>query len=582
MQLAERATADEFRLIADSAPVPMWVTDLDRHRSFVNKAYVEFIGGSYADAARANWRDIIHPEDAARILAESVAGEASLDTFTLEGRFRRADGAWRWLRSVSQPRWTADGRHDGFIGVAHDITEAKTAAQAVRDREEQLRAFVNQTAAGFAQTDLQGRFTLVNDRFCALVGRPREELLTRTMQSITHPQDLARNLPLFEALVRDGTPFTIEKRYLCPDGGAVWVSNSVSVLQNGDGIAYGALAVTLDITERHEAEATLRQNAESLRLAIEGAGMATWEADLQTARGRWSPNRFDLLGYPRTADHSGSVEDWLARVHPDDHHIASGAVARAFAGGEPYTIDYRIRRADTGGERWLQSYGSRIDYADGRPSRFVGVSFDITERKTAEARQQLLIDELNHRVKNMLAIVQGIAQQTLKPDIDPGTARAAFEGRLGALAAAHNLLTAQHWSPVPMREVIAETVAPHGRPDAVTLSGPDLLVAPKTAVSIALAIHELATNAVKYGALSTPGGNVSVIWQVKDGEAPRLHMEWLERGGPAVAEPIRRGFGTRMIERGLAAELAGTVTVAFERDGVRCTVDAPLPGEGRG
>ncbi|WP_281253397.1 sensor histidine kinase [Sphingomonas guangdongensis] len=453
--MTDRITAGDFRLIADSAPVPMWVTDLNRRRSFVNKAYVGFVGGDYADATALDWRTIIHPEDAARITAESTAGEASLGTFTLEARYRRADGEWRWLQSVSQPRWGSGGEHDGFIGVAHDVTE------------------------------------------------------------------------------------------------------------------------------RHEAEASLRQSAESLRLAIEGAGMATWEADLRTARGRWSPNRFDLLGYPRTDDHSGSVDDWLARVHPDDEGIARDAVARCFGQGEPYNIDYRIRRPD--GIRWLQSHGSRIDYRDGRPSRFVGVSFDITERKTAEARQQLLIDELNHRVKNMLAIVQGIAHQTLKPDVDPLAARAAFEGRLAALAAAHNLLTDQHWSPVPMRRVIEETIAPHGRPQAFRLAGPDLLVAPKTAVSIALAIHELATNAVKYGALSVAQGSVAVDWSTNAGEGEqRLRMEWRERGGPSVAAPARRGFGTRMIERGLAAELNGTVSVTFAAEGVRCVVDAPLPAEGRG
>jgi PAS domain S-box-containing protein len=129
-----RESEERFRLIADAAPVPMWVTKLDRQRSFVNRAYVDFMGVTYEEAVGYDWRAIIHPDDAARILAESVAGEATLKTFVLEGRFRRADGEWRWLRSISQPRWGANGEHLGFIGAAHDITEWKLANEQLEGR----------------------------------------------------------------------------------------------------------------------------------------------------------------------------------------------------------------------------------------------------------------------------------------------------------------------------------------------------------------------------------------------------------------------------------------------------------------
>jgi PAS domain S-box-containing protein len=698
---------DEFRLIADSAPVAVWVTRLDRRRSFVNRAYVEFLDvASYQEALDFDWREIIHPDDAARILQESIAGEASLGTFELIGRYRRKDGAWRWLHSTSQPRWDAQGRHAGFIGVAHDITEAKEAELALRDREAQLSAFINQATAGFGQVDLEGRFTLVNDRFCEIAGWSREELMGKTLFEITHPDDRGRNVPLFDRAVAVGTPYTHEKRYVRKDGGVVWVNNSVSVIRRPDGEPFGVLAVTLDVTARRESEASLRKGEETLRLAVEGAGMATWELDLETMEGEWSANRFDLLGMERRDDRRGSLDEWIARVHPEDRAGVQAAARRCFDEGVPYTIEYRILRADNGAERWLQSHGSRIDYDDRRPSRFVGVSFDITARKRseealresearfrtifeqandflitttldqritsvnpavlaalgyleaevigrpisdfmdpdqfaisraaleeklayggttrltlnvrasdgreliwevnsrlnldeqgrpiglhaigrdmteakrAEAHLRLLIDELNHRVKNTLAIVQGIAQQTFKAGTEPVAARHAFEGRLAALSEAHNLLTREHWGPVSMAGIIGDAVAPH---DAVgqrfTLEGPDLVLAPRTAISLALAIHELATNAVKHGALSRPEGRVAIRWQ-RTGtfDEPRLQLTWTESGGPPVHEPSRRGFGTRMIERGLAAELGGTVRIAFAREGLVCTVDAPLPG----
>ena len=695
---------DEFRMIADSAPVAVWVTRLDRRRSFVNRAYVEFLGVSYEEALDFDWRRIIHPDDAAQILAQSIAGEASLGTFELEGRYRNAAGEWRWLHSTSQSRWDAQGRHIGFIGVAHDVTEAKTAELALREREAQLSAFINQTTAGFGQVDLEGRFTLVNDRFCEIAGWSRDELMGMTMQQITHPDDLDRNLPLFERAVREGTPYTHEKRYVRKDGGIVWVNNSVAVIRRPTGEPFGVLSVTLDVTQRRQDEEALRKSEETLRLATEAAGMATWELDLETMEGAWSLNRFDLLGMPRRRDARGSFEEWLDRVHPDDRAIVRDATLRCFDEGTPYTITYRILRADNGAERWLQSHGSRIASTDGRPSRFVGISFDVTDRKRAEeelresearfrtifeqandflittaldnritsvnpavieaigyaeeeiigrpisdfmdpdqfeiameafnrklqhggstrltvklrakdgreliweinsqlsldeqgnpialhaigrdmteakraeAHLRLLVDELNHRVKNTLAIVQGIAQQSFKDDVPAGQARAAFEGRLAALSEAHNLLTREHWSAVSMRQIIDDAVRPHGEVGRFTLEGPDLTILPKTAISLALAIHELATNAVKHGALSRPEGRVSIRWARVRGAGPaRLTMTWQETGGPPVAVPNRRGFGTRMIERGLAAELGGTVQIEFRPEGLTCTVDAPLP-----
>jgi PAS domain S-box-containing protein len=696
---------DEFRMIADSAPVAVWVTRLDRTRSFVNRAYVEFLGVPYDEALVFDWRRIIHPEDAPQLLARSVAGEASLATFDLEGRYRNAQGGWRWLRSTSSPRRDAGGRHIGFIGVAHDVTEAKEAELALRDREAQLSAFISQSTAGFAQVDLEGRFTLVNDRFCEIAGWSRDELMGMRMLEITHPDDRGGNLPLFERAVAVGTPYTHEKRYVRKNGDIVWVNNSVSVIRRPDGEPFGVLAVTLDVTRRRAAEERLRKSEESLRLATESAGMASWELDLETMTGEWSANRFDLFGMPRRASGLGTLDEWIERIHPDDRDLVRGATERCFAVGEPFTIEYRVCRADNSEERWLQSHGSRIDYDDSRPSRFVGVSFDITDRKRAEeelresearfrtifeqandflitttldqvitsvnpavvaalgypedeivgasigdfmdpdqlalameafehkmreggttrltvtvrARDgrpliweinsrlttdadgkptglhaigrdvteakraethlRLLVDELNHRVKNMLAIVQGVAQQSFRDAADPASARKAFEGRLAALSEAHNLLTREHWGAVSMAQIIGDAVAPHGGDDGrFELDGPDLPILPKTAISLALAIHELATNAVKHGALSCPQGRVAIRWArtAAEGRA-RLALVWEERGGPEVVAPARRGFGTRMIERGLAAELAGTVRIEFRPAGLVCTVDAPLP-----
>jgi PAS domain S-box-containing protein len=564
-----------FRLIADSAPVPIWVTGLDRKRTFVNRAYVDFLGCSYADAVDFDWRTIIHPDDAASILQQSIAGEASLKPFTLVGRYRRGDGEWRWLSSISNPSRNADGEHVGFIGVAHDITDSKAAEFAVREREAQLSAFINQSTAGFAQVDLDGRFTLVNDRFCEICGWSREELLLRKMQDITHKDDLDRNIPLFEAAVRDGTPYSHEKRYVRPDQSEVWVNNSVAVIKREDGTPYGVLAITLDVTGRRESEAALRRASESMRLAIEGAGMATWEIDLSTMEGPWSANRFDILGYAQTANGRAPFDDWLARVHPDDRDRAEAAARKCFADGTPFEIEYRILRADTGEERWLRSNGTMISKEAGETPRFVGVSFDITEKKHAEAHQQLLIDELNHRVKNTLAIVQSIARQSAKNATSPEDFAKSFEGRLAALSAAQNLITAGLWRPTEIQRLISACLQPLAISQQIMIAGPAATLGTKTAVTMALALHELATNAVKYGALSVPEGRVEISWSVS--EERELLLSWTEAGGPPVKSPIHKGFGMRMIERGLAAEFGGQVEISFEPGGLSCKLRAVLP-----
>lgn len=576
--MAYARLADEdlsFRLVADSAPVPIWVTQSNRERLFVNRAYVAFLRCTYEEAVRFDWRTIIHPDDAERILQESIIGEASGKPFTLNARYKRGDGTWRWISSISNPRWDADGEHCGFIGVAHDVTDSKTAELAVREREAELSAMVHQSAAGFAQTDLCGRFTLVSDHFCAICGWSREELMERKIQDITHPDDRANNWPLFEAVATKGTPFNIEKRYVRPDGTAVWVNNSVALIRDDNGKPYRVLAVSLDVTKRRKSEIALRRASESMRLAIEGAGMATWELDLSTMEGPWSENRFEILGYPKSKTGRAPYSAWIARVHPDDLERADTAARKSFSDGTPFEIEYRILRADTGEERWLRSNGSIIPASTGQDTRFVGISFDITDRKRAEVHQQLLIDELNHRVKNTLGIVQSIARQSIKAGSSIPEITEAFEGRLAALSAVHNLLTTGLWQATSMSDLIAASLKPLAREAQFHADGPKVMLGTKTAITMALALHELATNALKYGALSVPCGQVQIRWSVSG--SAELKFSWIEQRGPTVLLPDKTGFGIRMIERGLAAEFRGDVEILFDPNGLIFRLTAQLP-----
>jgi two-component sensor histidine kinase len=240
--------------------------------------------------------------------------------------------------------------------------------------------------------------------------------------------------------------------------------------------------------------------------------------------------------------------------------------------------------AESGGpleERFLDFIYQPIGTENEEASGVFVQGHDVTEQRRAEDHQRLLINELNHRVKNTLSIVQALAMQSFNDRVEPAAARETFDARLNALSAAHNLLTMENWESAGLLETIETSVAATAGANAarVSICGPDILLAPQTAVSLAMAIHELCTNAIKYGALSNESGTVDVRCAASSAVDNLLDVaiEWTEEGGPAVSTPSRRGFGTRLIERGLSAELRSQVTLDFRETGLKCTILAKLP-----
>jgi two-component sensor histidine kinase len=225
-----------------------------------------------------------------------------------------------------------------------------------------------------------------------------------------------------------------------------------------------------------------------------------------------------------------------------------------------------------GSYRWARSRAFPRRDDEGNICLWYGSTEDIHERKIGEERQRLLVNELNHRVKNTLATVQAIASQTLKGDISLDEARARFEARLLALSRAHNLITDQNWEGASVEQVVRDATD-HLAPDRFELAGERVWLSPRAALALALALHELATNGVKYGALSGEEGKVAISWRTEEG---MLRLEWKELGGPKVEAPTRRGFGSRLIERALGSDLGGKAELSFEADGLRCTIAASL------
>ncbi|HEY8003060.1 MAG TPA: PAS domain-containing protein [Phenylobacterium sp.] len=227
-------------------------------------------------------------------------------------------------------------------------------------------------------------------------------------------------------------------------------------------------------------------------------------------------------------------------------------------------------------ERFLDFIYQPVAGPDGTATAVFVEGSDVTERVLGERQQKLLLDELNHRVKNTLSTVQAIADQTLRGNPDPQDFRRAFEARLMALSATHNLLTAASWRSAALREVVQQEFRPYA-PERYRLAGPAVALSPAQALALGMLFHELATNAAKHGALTGQDGRVEVAWRVrKQADGPELEIDWQERDGPPVTPPSRRGFGSRLIERSLQGQLGGEAALDYAPDGLRCHVRLPL------
>ena len=435
-------------------------------------------------------------------------------------------------------------------------------------RDARLAAVLDSIGDVYFVLDRDWRLVMFNSAAEAFFGPKRERMLGRTIWEF-YPRDAAS--PITQALEKamsEGVAARVTASSRLKPGRTVDL-RATPLGEDGIGV------MAEDITERMAHERTIRDSEERLDLAVGAHAIGIFDWDLPSGAAVWTGEMEDIFGLER-GTFEGHTEDFRRRVVPEDlMRIEAESQAAMAEGRDLTTYQFRIVRPD-GEIRWIEGAARYVFDSDGHPVRVVGTNIDVTARKAAEAHQQLLINELNHRVKNTLAIVQGIGRQSFRGASRRG--REAFEGRLEALAAAHDVLTRQKWEAGDIAQIIAVATAPHhGADGRLTLEGPAIDVEPRTAVALGLAMHELGTNAVKYGALSPAGGRVEVRWTVGGG---RLRLEWREIGGPRVKPPRRKGFGARMLQQGLARELRGEVRLDFRPEGLICTVEAPLGGAG--
>ncbi|MGC1949908.1 MAG: MASE1 domain-containing protein [Pseudolabrys sp.] len=340
-------------------------------------------------------------------------------------------------------------------------------------------------------------------------------------------------------------------------------------------ISLCALVLASLFAERRQHEAALFEGQARLQEALAAGGVMAFEWNARTNGSNRSDNAAQILGL--VPDKSFSAAEFLERVHPDDRPDFKARIHAVSPEKPSYRKTFRFRCPD-GREIWLEESSIAEFDPTGRFVGLKGLTVDITERKQSDERQSLLIAELDHRVKNLLARVAVISSYTRLGSSSVDEFVQVLDRRIHSMAAAHSLLSQNRWNGVNLADLVDSQLAPYATAANMTIGGPDVVLGPTVTQAVAMALHELVTNAVKYGALSSPNGHVSVKWnrQPADGASTRVKIEWRENGGPPVVTPAKSGYGMSLIREMIPHELGGAVDLAFVTEGVCCEIDVPL------
>lgn len=424
--------------------------------------------------------------------------------------------------------------------------------------------------------DPDGAVTSWNVGAERLFGYPEPEIIGRSADLIFTDEDRAAGEAENERRrARTDGRAEDERWHLRRDGSRFWASGLLMPLEDPAG---GFVKITRDQTERHRAEERVRESEERFRLLATSIPQLVFISRPNGARTWGSPQWVTFTGL--------SLEDslglgWLDAIHPDDREVTLQRWANARTEGE-YYVEHRVRRAPEGGYRWHQTRARPVD-PDGKVEQveWIGTMTEIHDLRIAQDQQRVLVAELQHRTRNLLAVVQSIARQTLRTSGSLEAFGEEFAGRLEALSRVQTLLARAIQEAVDLSTLIRMELEAHGgvstNPGRVRVEGPSVALPPSAAQTLALALHELATNAVKYGALKRPSGRLAVIWAV-EGDERRLRLDWRESGVPPLEDgaPRRRGYGSELIERALPYQLGAETRLEFGADGVRCAIVLPL------
>ncbi|MCU0790702.1 MAG: PAS domain-containing protein [Nitratireductor sp.] len=573
-----RLSEERFRMMAEDAPVMIWISDAHGRCLHLNRMLRTFWNVTQEDMEDFDWRTTMHPEDATTIseaMIDAIQGQKSV---SVKGRYLWSRGGYRILQTDAQPVFNAKGEFNGMIGVNVDVTDRETSEMALRESEQRFRDLAEAVPQLVWTSDALGNVDYWNSRIEAYALDHRAGAGIYRWEGLLHEEDLPATAAAWRMAVSNCEGFQFSHRLKMADGSYRWHLSRANPVFDSLGSISRWYGTATDIHDLRMAEERLRESEQRQRIAVYAAGLGVFEWNLDEDKTLWGNDRmYEIFGHSHvdgTVSYSEFMKNYL---HPDDMERVENAMRDARQPNSLFQVSCRIFRRSDSRIRWLDAAGRFTFSADGRPARLIGVVADVTERRATEEHRKLLVNELNHRVKNTLSVVQALAQQTFKTEKRDDPRVEVFDGRLSALAHAHNLLSNENWETADLAEVARRSLLSRGPEKArIRLDGPVVILKPKQAVTMAMALHELYTNAVKYGALANDSGRIELLWNVKGNGSRQLDLVWRESDGPPVAKPTRHGFGSRMITQALKSELGATVDMDFRSEGLVCHIEAPL------
>ena len=490
------------------------------------------------------------------------------------------DGEIRTLQLRVEPTFDADGNVTGLIGGVVDITDERRSEHAARVSERLLHDVLDNLFAFVTVLDLDGNLLEANRAPLEAAGLTREDVVGKPFWECywwSWSPRIQNQLKASIAKARAGAMLRYDVDIRVADAKLITLDFQIAPLRDEHGEIVLLIPSGIDITARKKAERDLQGAVVRMQLALNAGKTGVWEWDKATDEYTWDARMLALWG-ARSGGAMTSKRFWAA-VHPDDVQKCKDQIARACdpAGSGQYSADYRVIGEDDGIERWISSRGLTL-FENGRVVRMLGTARDVTGRKNREEHIHFLMREIAHRSKNLLAVIQAMARQTA---MGGGTAEdyeQRFTARLQALARSYDLLVTENWHGASAGELVRSQLSHYSDliPTRIEIGGPHVMLKPEAAQNIGLALHELSTNAAKFGALSNDDGQVSVRWWLGEQNGMRrFYIEWQERGGPLVEPPHREGFGQKIMKRITAHALEGNVSLDFAASGVVWRLDIP-------
>jgi PAS domain S-box-containing protein len=531
----------------------------------VNPAACRMLGRSEAELLSRPFLELLHPDDRDEVAAATAATAAARQTnLRLEYRLLRKDGSHFW----AEGHGTYFPDEGLFYGIVRDITERKQAEAALIAAQAELNAVLESISDGFYSVDAEWRIIYANARAAALLNRTPEALLGRRLLEIISPRDAASpQFALVERAMFERQQLDVE---YFSESTKRWTSARIYPRDDG-----GLSIYFQDITERKQIEEALQASRAHFEAVANLVPDMLWRSEPDGSTTWINQGWLNYHGHTLQALRDAG---W-GLLHPDNVEEAAASFMAALRNKLPFTYEQRFRRSD-GVYRWCLVRVQPLLDSDGEVTAWFGAATDIDDLKRAQGQQELLIAELQHRTRNLLAIVRSLAAQTLTDSASLDHFVDRFNSRLGALSRVQSFLSQRTASAI--RELLTAELAAHGvelDERRVIFEGPSVELPIGHVQPLALAVHELTTNALKHGAFATPSGRLVVRWWMESERGSSLAFEWRESGVlmPKGEIPVHRGFGLDLIERGLPYQLGATAKVVFASDGMICNLVLPLP-----